>query len=207
MADPAPDQKLIVFLKAPREGLVKTRLAREIGAAAVCEAYRILVETLLQQIASLRDVELRFTPDDAEAEIRSWLRPGWQAQPQGDGHLGKRLQTAFAKGFQAGATRVAIIGSDCPDVTAEDIRQAWDGLSAHEVVLGPASDGGYWLIGLNRLQPALFEAIPWSSENVLAETLRRAQQAGLRVRLLRVLSDIDTEADWRHWKARMRQAD
>jgi hypothetical protein len=191
------NEKAIVFVKAPRPGTVKTRLGQTMGPEAACAAYRRLVETLLQALASLPEVELRFAPDDAEKEIRSWLRKGWHARPQGGGDLGQRMQRAFADAFAEGASRVVIVGSDCPEVVAGDIRQAWNELTNYDVVIGPAIDGGYWLIGLAREQPGLFQNIPWSSENVLAETLRRAKDADLRIQLLRILSDVDTEKDWK----------
>ncbi len=197
-----PDEKLIVFVKAPRPGLVKTRLAGALGAAAACQAYRQLVETLLRNLASLPEVELRFTPDDAAKEIRPWVQAGWNSRPQGEGDLGRRLQAAFREAFAEGAGRVVIIGSDCPEVAATDIREAWAGLNRYDMVVGPASDGGYWLIGLRQPQPPLFEGIAWSTATVLAETLQRAKAANLRVQLLRILADVDTEKEWRQFLAR-----
>ena len=190
-------KKLIVFVKAPRPAAVKTRLAESIGTEAACAAYRRLVETLLKQLRSLRAVELCFSPDDAAAEIKGWLEEDWNSSPQGGGDLGQRLQSAFERAFATGVKRAVIIGSDCPAVTAEDIYEAWNGLWTHDVVLGPATDGGYWLIGLRRLQPGLFHQIPWSTETVFGETMKRIRQAGLDVQLLRELSDVDTAHDWR----------
>jgi glycosyltransferase A (GT-A) superfamily protein (DUF2064 family) len=94
-----------------------------------------------------------------------------------------------------------VIGSDCPAITAEDIRKAWQSLSSHDVVLGPAADGGYWLIGLAGLHPELFENISWSTPGVLRETLDRIRQSRLSVQLLHELRDVDTEKDWRGFVA------
>jgi rSAM/selenodomain-associated transferase 1 len=193
--------KLMIFVKAPRPGQVKTRLADTLGAQAACAAYIRLVDTLLKHVASLPAVELRFAPDEAEREIRPWLRPNWQARPQGNGDLGQRLHRAFDDAFAAGAKRVVVLGSDCPEVEAADVEQAWTELEAHDVVVGPATDGGYWLIGLKQPQPALFADIAWSSEIVLAQTLQRAKTAALRVQLLRILTDVDTEREWREFLA------
>ncbi len=187
----------IVFLKAPRPGEVKTRLAATLGGNAACDAYRRLVAETLAGIQSIPGVELRFAPDDAREEIVPWLRRDWIAVPQGPGDLGTRLQHAFAEAFTAGAERVVAIGSDAPDVNAADIRSAWRELRGHDVVLGPATDGGYWLIGLNTPRPELFDNIPWSTDQVLAHTLQRARQMQLRIQLLRILADVDTEEDWR----------
>lgn len=186
----------MVFVKAPRPGEVKTRVAQTTGAERACDVYRQLVATLLKSLSPLREVELRFAPDDAAAEIEPWLRPGWVAVPQGEGDLGARLERAFADAFAAGAERVVIVGSDCPDVKTSDVRTAWRELQTHDVAVGPAMDGGYWLIGLRAPQPELFRGIPWSSELVLGRTLERARALGLKIQLLRILSDIDTEADW-----------
>src|SRR5262245_47145077 len=144
------DDRLMVFVKAPRRGAVKTRLARTLGAVAAEAAYRHLVETLLNQLDGVRGVDLCFSPDDAASEVQHWLKEGWSSSPQGDGDLGQRLHSASQRAFQSGAKRVVIIGSDCRAVRAGDIREAWSGLATHDVVLGPATDGGYWLIGLRQ---------------------------------------------------------
>lgn len=187
---------LIVFLKAPRPGTVKTRIAATAGREKACAIYRELVETLLSGLGSLAAVELRFWPDEAGEEIKPWLREGWTSAPQGDGDLGDRLLRAFASAFAAGARRVVIIGSDCPAVETADVHSAWRELSSHDLVVGPAVDGGYWLIGLRAPQPELFDEMAWSSDQVLAVTLQRARGLGRRIQLLRLLNDIDTEADW-----------
>ena len=191
--------RLVVFLKAPRPGSVKTRLAETLGADAACAAYRQLVERLLANLAPLVAVELCFTPPDASSEINPWLRTEWAARPQSEGDLGERLHAAFTEHFLTEAERVVIIGSDCPAVTAADIEDAWLALDGHDVVLGPALDGGYWLIGLRAPQAALFSEMPWSTNAVFAETMHRARESDLRVALLRELSDVDTAADWERW--------
>lgn len=188
--------QLVIFVKAPRLGTVKTRLAASLGARAALAAHCALVETLFTQLAALAGVEVRFTPDEALAEITTWLAPAWTARPQGPGDLGARLQRAFREHFTAGASRVVVIGSDCPDITVGDIQAAWAALSERDVVLGPATDGGYWLVGLRKPQPGLFGGISWSTALVLGQTLRHAQRRGLSVRLLRKLGDVDTAGDW-----------
>jgi rSAM/selenodomain-associated transferase 1 len=189
-------QVVIVFIKAPRVGTVKTRLAQKIGAAAACDAYKTLMSTVLRSIAALPNVQLRHSPDEAEAEVEHWRKPGWTTAPQGTGDLGLRLQRAFSDAFNSGASRVVIIGSDCPWLSAADIQQAWSDLETHDVVLGPARDGGYWLVALRQPLPELFEEISWSTANVLGQTVERANSRGLRVRLLRELRDVDTLEDW-----------
>jgi len=198
------DSRLIVLLRAPRLGTVKTRLAAVLGPDAALAAYRQLLGATLRSVATLPDVELRCTPDDAAAEVRALALPGWTVNPQGGGSLGERLHRAFADGFAGGAERLAVIGSDCPDLTAVDIQSAWDALDQHDVVLGPATDGGYWLIALSAPQPALFEAIDWGGPTVLQQTLDRAAGNHLRVHRLRALSDVDTVEDWKRHAPNLR---
>ena len=189
-------EHLIVFLKAPRPGTVKTRIAQTAGAERACGIYHELVETVLRKLNPLKEVELCFAPDDASSEIQRWLRSGWTARAQGEGDLGARLTRAFASAFANGAERVVIIGSDCPEVKTADIRTAWKELQTHDLVVGPAVDGGYWLIGLRTSRADLFRDINWSSDQVFAQTLAQARKQALRIQVLRILTDIDTEEDW-----------
>ena len=187
-----PEPRIIIFVKAPRPGFVKTRLAATIGNEAACAAYCQLTENVLAHLAPLPHLEIRFTPDDAEKEITQWLRDDWTSRPQGNGELGERMHRAFT---EANGPAI-IIGSDCPQVKLNDFITAAKTLQTHDAVIGPATDGGYWLIGLNAPCPALFEGIEWSTGGVLQSTLSKAQQAGLSVQLLRKLADVDTGVDW-----------
>jgi len=195
-------RQLIVLLKAPRPGAVKTRLAQTLGAEAACAAYRQLVGRLLEQIDGIGGVQLRFAPDDAEDEIRPYLRPGWSTAAQGGGDLGERLARTFQDAFAAGARRVVVIGADCPEVASQDIEAAWGALARCDLVLGPAADGGYWLMGLRVMKRRLFEGIAWSTPGVLEQTLDRARAAGLTFELLRELHVVDTAADWQRFLER-----
>jgi uncharacterized protein len=196
-------QKLIVFVKAPRPSSVKTRLAQSLGAQAACDAYRFLVDRVLVQLTSLANVELRFSPDDALDEIRPWLRTNWVAAAQGGGTLGERLIRAFRNAFADGCTNVVAIGSDCPEVTTLDLIEAWNSLETQDVVVGPASDGGYWLIGLNAPSDGIFENIDWSTARVFEQTMQWIRANGKSYHLLRELSDVDTEDDWKAYLKRM----
>jgi rSAM/selenodomain-associated transferase 1 len=196
------DKRLVILLKAPRPGQVKTRLGQVIGADAACAAYVRLVDQLTENLRHLPEVSLCYAPDDAAREIERWRQPSWDLFPQNPADLGARLISAFAREFDQGAGRVVVIGSDCPTVASHDIHAAWDALVEVDAVIGPASDGGYWLIGLCAPQPSLFTEMKWSDAHVLTETLRRADNARLSVRLLRELSDIDTVQDWEQWSVR-----
>jgi uncharacterized protein len=197
-----PRDLLIIFVKAPRPGEVKTRIAEVIGPQPACDAYLALVGVLIGNLRTLPNVQVRYTPDDAFLEIPRWVQPTWTTAPQGSGDLGQRLVAAFEHGFKSGAERVVIIGSDSPDITRDDIEAAWSALGDHDVVLGPAEDGGYWLIGLRSEQPTLFENIAWSSDRVFEETRARATTADLSIHILRTLPDIDTIEDLRRYQAR-----
>ena len=194
-------RQLIIFVKAPRVGAVKTRLAESIGAEAACAAYRQMAGVLVTQLSGEREVLLRFTPDDAGLEIQPWLRSGWRCSPQEAGDLGERLKRAFDDAFGEGATRVVIIGSDCPAITSDDIVAARQALETHDLVLGPARDGGYWLVGLRESQPALFDEMIWSTSTVLRDTLDRARRPGLQTHLRRELMDVDSAAEWQEFLA------
>ena len=198
-----PRDVLIIFVKAPRPGHVKTRIAEVIGPQPAADAYLALVGILIGNLRTLPNVEVRYTPDDAYLEIPQWVQPTWKTAPQGQGDLGGRLANAFREGFRNGADRVVIIGSDAPEISREDIEAAWSALDDQDLVLGPAEDGGYWLIGLKSEQPALFDGISWSSSAVFKETMDRARAGGLKVHLLRKLHDIDTIEDLRRFQARI----
>ncbi len=190
-------------MRALRPGSVKTRLAAEIGADEACAAYRQLLDRLLPNLRPTdMAVELRHTPDDAAAEVSPWAAARWQLTAQGDGDLGVRLERAVLQSGAAGFTRTLIIGTDCPYLTLTDLREAREALSSNDLVLGPAEDGGYWLIGMRLCHAELFRGIPWGTDRVLAVTLERARSAGLSVELLRTLADVDTAADWRRFLAR-----
>ena len=202
---PKASALLIIFVKAPRVGEVKTRLARDLGPKAAALAYGRMVETLCRNLSALAEVELQFTPADAFVEVQPWARTSWLIQPQAPGDLSRRLAAAFGAAFRRGAGRVVIIGSDCPEVTPADIQAAWAALRDYDLVLGPAQDGGYWLIGLRSNEPSLFRWMPWSTGAVGGETIQRARRAGLKVKLLRRLNDIDTAGDWRAFLATQRE--
>lgn len=191
-----PDFRLIVFVKAPRPGTVKTRLAQSVGAESACQIYRELVGRVMREAGSLPAGELRFSPADGLVEIEEWMPAGWRARPQAEGDLGQRMAEAFATAFREGVTRAVLIGSDCPQITRDDVRAAASALADHDAVFGPADDGGYWLVALRHPVPELFENIRWSTESALDDTLAAARRLGLKMRLLRMLSDVDTEADW-----------
>jgi rSAM/selenodomain-associated transferase 1 len=189
---------LIVFLKPPRPGLVKTRLAAELGPDAAAELYRLLAdETLRRTSPGPGDYErlLFFTPENARSELERWHAGVWIAQRGSS--LGERLEAAFDDAFRRRARRVAIVGSDIPGLSREHVSDALHALDDHDVVIGPAHDGGYYLVALAAPAPPLFRGIPWSTRSVLTATVERAATLGLGVRLLEALPDVDTLEDVR----------
>lgn len=128
-----------------------------------------------------------------------WVGYQRLAQPAGD--LGHRMQSAFTHAFAEGATAVVIIGTDCPGLTTKHLQEAYAALRTHDLVLGPATDGGYYLLGMKKAWPELFENKQWSTESVRADTLADAQRLGLQVHLLQELRDVDTADDLVAWQA------
>jgi len=187
----------LVFLKAPRIGFVKTRLARELGFEAATEIYRQLAEGQLRRMPCNLSREIHYTPDDAGAEMSSWLGAGEACRPQAAGDLGVRLREATGDALSRGFDRVVVLGADCPALDARVLEDAFARLETADVVLGPAEDGGYYLVGLRRPIPRLFEDIAWGTSTVLATTLGRVDELGLSCALLPMLADIDTADDWR----------
>ncbi len=144
------------------------------------------------------------TPDTALRELRAWTEEStgvaMHCVPQGAGDLGERLTRVIDNGFRDGADAVIVIGTDCPALTSATLNDAFALLEQADVVIGPARDGGYYLIGLGAPHAGLFAGIPWSTPEVLAMTIDAAQRGALRVRLLSPLADVDTAADWQTWR-------
>jgi rSAM/selenodomain-associated transferase 1 len=187
---------VMLFAKAPRAGSVKTRLASSIGAARAVEIYREMGLRVRVWIGGAHPVTVWYDPPDALPEMRAWLGEG-EYVPQPEGDLGHRLERAFATHFGRGDQPVIAVGMDAPDVSGDTVREAVRMLETSDVVLGPAVDGGYYLIGLKRRVSGVFERIPWSTEHVLQATLERCERLGLATALLAPLRDIDTIDDLR----------
>ena len=197
---------LAVFLKAPRAGAVKTRLIPALGAAGAARLYRALAEAV---VAATRpgpaeyERLLFFTPAEARAEMEAWFpQEAWIAQEGDD--LGARMSSALDEAFRRGADRVALAGSDVPGLGRADVSLALASLSDHDLVLGPARDGGYYLIALAHPRPGLFRGVAWGTGSVFAATMERAAALGLSVRVLEERRDIDTLEDVRAEWARLR---
>lgn len=194
---------LIIFARYPTPGQVKTRLIPRLGAVGAAHLYRQLAEQTLHQalrLAAQRPLRIGvwYTGGEADA-MAAWLGPQVHYHRQPEGDLGERLQAALASAFAQGGGAVVAIGTDCPDLDATLLAEAFDHLKHHPLVLGPAQDGGYYLIGLREPQPQLFQGIPWSSAAVLATTVERARQLGLGPAYLATLRDVDRPEDLDPW--------
>ena len=187
-----------IFAKAPVPGRVKTRLAADIGAEEAADWYARAIRVVFQRSAKAwRGAErvLFFDPPDAEAVFAAMPCVPQQRVAQVPGDLGARMCAAFDYCFERGADRPVLIGSDAPTLPMERVGKAWQALAANDLVLGPATDGGYYLIGLRRRCPELFADVAWSTDTVLDTTQARAARSGLTTHLLDVWSDVDTGAD------------
>jgi rSAM/selenodomain-associated transferase 1 len=190
---------LAVFLKAPRSGAVKTRLVPALGPDAAAQLYRALAERVLaatRPSTSEYERRLFFAPPEAGAEMEAW-RPGEAWIPQAGADLGARMSSAFDGEFRRGADRVAIVGSDVPGLSRADVLSALESLEDHDLAVGPARDGGYYLIALAQRRPELFRGIAWGTGAVFGATMERAAALGLTVRVLEERRDIDTPDDVR----------
>ncbi len=191
------DKVFGLFAKWPKPGAVKTRLAAETSPEWAADVARAFLLDMLDCFASVRVRRiLAFAPDSEESAFAEVVTGRFQLVPQVNGDLGARLADFFEQQFRAGAQQVVVIGSDSPSLPAEFIDEAFAKLDAADVVLGPATDGGYYLIGCARPLPGLFLGIPWSGPRVLLETMKRASQLDLRLALLEPWYDVDSLADW-----------
>jgi hypothetical protein len=199
------DRKMLgIFLKYPTPGQVKTRLAEVMGADAAATCYREMADLVLAHTAEADAYRrtLFITPKERILDFVRWL-PDETFLPQRGEDLGARMADAISRLLAQGDCAV-LIGSDVPDISAAMIAEAFDHLQHHDLVIGPALDGGYYLIGMKQLHPPLFEDIAWSTPEVLAETLRKAEALGLSCALLPQLADIDTIEDYRKWEEKSR---
>jgi rSAM/selenodomain-associated transferase 1 len=203
------DSAVIVFVKAPVRGTVKTRLAGTIGDADALALYLCFVADVLAMLKSTgRTIKIYFHPANARDQVRAWLGEGLDLFPQNGASLGDKMRTALTETFAAGVSRAVIIGSDLPDLPPDIIHEAFDQLLNHPAVIGPGTDGGYYLIGFtaNNFLPDVFDEIHWGTDTVLADTLKRFDEHGMTPRRLAVWRDIDTAEDLESFARQRRDA-
>ncbi|KAF5030252.1 hypothetical protein DSECCO2_640030 [anaerobic digester metagenome] len=205
------DTCVLFFVKYPEPGAVKTRLASVMGAEAAAAMYRHFVQDMLAELVQVK-ADLRICCDagivprggdgaqgaqDALAACKAWLGPQHVYQPQQGDDLGARMRTALADAYAAGYERVVVLGSDIPDFPHELAQKALDDLDLHDAVIGPAFDGGYYLIGFrrDRFLPGVFDGMEWSGASVYAATMEWLEAARLDVVRLPEWNDVDTMWD------------
>jgi hypothetical protein len=193
------NEVLLLFVRYPEAGRVKTRLIPALGADGAAALYERMAGAIARRVAGWRRDGLRrvavVEAAGRVAAVGEWLGESFTAAAQVEGDLGVRLSAAFDVAFDAGGRRVVAIGSDCLDLTPELLDEAFDTLGRVDAVIGPALDGGYYLIGLRRPIPTAFSAIPWSTPETLPATLDRLQREGASLHLLPPLRDLDTPED------------
>ena len=184
---------IIVFQKAAELGKVKTRLAQRIGNAQALQVYRFLVDHTHRQLVDIdADIFIYFS---GEPDVSYDGNRNYHIRSQKQGDLGKRMETAFAELFDAGYDQVLIIGTDCYELKPTILMEGFQAFNAADMAIGPAKDGGYYLLGLTKQVPELFNGIEWSTPNVFPETMAKAASLGIRVSRLPVLSDVDRYED------------
>ena len=204
MSERAPGSRLLQqFARFPRRGQVKTRLARRVGEAS---AYEVHTELVAQTAATLvrsgvAPPELWLDQLGRHALIERILHSGMAGPNRQEGaDLGARMLSALQSGLER-AESVVLVGSDCPGLSAAYLEEAFQHLETHDLVLGPAEDGGYVLIGARKLAPEVFQRVPWGEGTVLAATERNAQAVDLRVARLAPRYDVDEWEDLQRWRA------
>ncbi len=181
-----------MFAKYWSAGKVKTRLARSIGADAAAEFHRLSVATLVTRFRHLADQRLiGFWPGEQQAAFARLGKPHWQTVVQVAGDLGDRMACFFDAAFRAGAERVVLIGSDSPTLPVQYVEDAFASLLTHEVVLGPADDGGYYLVGAAHNRPDIFRGVTWSSRDVWTQTVERLESTSTSWAALPPWYDVD----------------
>ncbi|BAW95377.1 hypothetical protein NIES970_02820 [[Synechococcus] sp. NIES-970] len=192
---------LIIFTRYPVPGQTKTRLIPALGAAGAADLQRQLTEHTLNTVQTLGDLDISiyFSGGNVE-QMQTWLGDQWHYQAQQGKDLGDRLIHAFQASEDQGHTKTVVIGIDCPGITREILTAAFDKLDSAAVVLGPAVDGGYYLIGLHQNIAALFTDMPWGTATVFQETQTRCQRLDLSLALLPMLQDIDYPEDLAVWE-------
>ena len=191
--------RLIIFTRYPEPGKAKTRLIPALGANGAADLQRRMTEATISTARSFSaetgvELEIRYE-GGSPSLMQDWLGQNLSFCQQGPGDLGEKMTRAFAEAFTVGSSRVMIIGADCPTLSPTILTAGLAALGDHDLVLGPASDGGYYLIGLSAPCPQLFRDRPWGNKQLLAETMATAKRQAITFHLLEELNDVDRPED------------
>nr|WP_230967354.1 TIGR04282 family arsenosugar biosynthesis glycosyltransferase [Nostoc commune] len=197
-------QHLIIFTRYPEPGKTKTRLIPTLGTVGAANLQREMTEHTIFQVQELQkaidiSMEVRFAGGDSQL-MQDWLGLDLVYQSQGEGDLGSRMARSLFEAFESDATKVIIIGTDCPGVNAQILETAFEKLYTSDLVIGPAIDGGYYLIGLRQPIPELFVNIEWGTAQVFQKTVDIAQKLNLSSVNLSPLADVDRPEDLPIWE-------
>lgn len=185
---------LVIFVKNPEEGKVKTRLAADIGNKRALDVYQKLL-AYTRGVVQKMNVTKQVWYSDRIDFSDNWGEDQFLKKLQKGDNLGERMQEAFRQGFREGFGRILIIGSDCPALSDQHLVSAYEELECNDVALGPAKDGGYYLLGMNHYIPELFSNKSWSRDSLYGETIQTLDQLGKSWGELEELNDIDTLDD------------
>jgi uncharacterized protein len=185
---------LLIFIRNPQLGKVKTRLARTMGDTEALRIYKILLERTRCAAAGVSAERWLYYSDFIPTKDE-WPETDFYKKIQHPGDLGERMESAFREALATGAKKALIIGSDCPELSGELLQQAFDALDHADFVIGPTPDGGYYLLGMKQMESSVFHDIEWSTASVRNTTIEKIRAAGLSCAELPVLSDLDTEED------------
>ncbi len=191
------NRALIFFLKYPEKGLVKTRLAKDLGDDFVLELYMNFIIDILDSFSAINsDIILAYSCSRENIHNVPFFN-GYNCIVQKGNDLGERIYAAFLEASSLGYSKLILIGSDSPDLPAEIISEAFENLNRNDIVLGPSTDGGYYLIGMGRekIEYSIFEGVPWSTSHVLERTIYNLKSNGTSWKLLKVWNDIDDTKD------------
>lgn len=188
-------EAIIIFVRNPELGKVKTRLAATVGDEPALDIYKqLLLHTM--QIANKIHADKFIFYHEQIASDDIWNKKGFHKKLQCGKNLGEKMKNAFSFVFSEEYNKVIIIGSDCLQLNEAIVAEAFDSLSHNDTVIGPAKDGGYYLLGMKEILPCLFENKAWSTETVYEHTLEDIKRHHLSISILPVLTDVDTEKDW-----------
>ncbi len=186
---------LIIFIKNPIKGKVKTRIAATTGDEKALAIYQQLLNFTCSLTKKIECKRFLFYSDFIEKND-DWNNAFFEKNTQYGDSLGDRMKNAFDFIFSKNIKKVLIIGSDCAELNKKVINDAFNSLDQHDFVIGPADDGGYYLLGMTSFEPTVFDNITWSSNEVLSKTIENIEHLDKNYFLLPVLSDTDTEKDW-----------
>ena len=195
------DKALIIFVRYPEPGKVKTRLAESTNGDFACDVYKIFTQNIFGEISSLKYFNnyVFYTEEKDKDKIIKWTNNEFVCFPQQGNDLGERMLNAFRIVFNQQNQKAIIIGTDIPDLSKEIISEAVDVLDENDIVIGPSYDGGYYLLGMKKIYKYLFENIEWSSNSVFGSTIDKAKSTNLKVKELQLLRDIDTKKGLDNW--------